>query len=183
VEIAVEKLRGFCGDVSIVGNREDLRGIAEVVGEERVGVGPGAGIEAGLKAARQEWVMFVPVDVPLVPQELLRSWGEAVIEKGEVGCGVSYLLVNGQREAAFCMVRRAGLGSVSAALERGERRLDGVLASVDEDDKVWLWACDAARFGVGGGATEVETEYWFSNVNTPEELVEAEAWAKHRIGR
>jgi molybdenum cofactor guanylyltransferase len=183
VEIAVEKLREFCGDVSIVGNREDLIGVAPVVFEARVGAGPAAGVEAGLMAATKDWVMFVPVDVPLVPAELLRRWGEAVIGKGEAGCWVSYLLVNRQREAAFCMVRREGMGSVSAALERGERRLDAVLASIDGDDKGWLWACDAAGFAAGIGATGVEMETWFSNVNTPEELAEAEAWPKHRIGR
>ena len=90
VEIAVAKLREFCADVSVAGNREDLAGSAPVVREDRVDVGPAAGIEAGLKAAGQEWVMFVPVDVPLVPGELLRRWAEAVMAKG---CVASYLVV------------------------------------------------------------------------------------------
>ena len=83
VDIAVEKLRGLCAEVSIVGNREDLREFAPLVMEDRVECGPAAGMEAGLKASRHEWNMFVPVDVPLLPAELL----------GEVGsrrrCGVS----------------------------------------------------------------------------------------------
>ena len=44
--------------------------------------GPAAGIEAGLRRARQEWAMFVPVDVPLVPGELLRRWAEEVLQRG-----------------------------------------------------------------------------------------------------
>ena len=76
VEIAVEKLRGFCEEVTIAGNREDLAGFAPVVRESRTGVGPAAGVEAGLGAARQEWAMFLPVDVPLVPEELLRRWAQ-----------------------------------------------------------------------------------------------------------
>ena len=76
VEIAVEKLRTFCEHVSVSGNREDLARFAEVVPETRTGEGPAAGIEAGLRAAREDWAMFVPVDVPLVPAELLRRWCE-----------------------------------------------------------------------------------------------------------
>src|ERR1700761_8141432 len=70
VEIAVEKLRGFCSAVSIAGNREDLSSFAPVVTETRVDCGPAAGIEAGLQACTELWAMFVPVDVPLVPGEL-----------------------------------------------------------------------------------------------------------------
>jgi len=146
VEIAVEKLREFCADVSIAGNWE-----------ERVDVGPGAGIEAGLKAARQPWVMFLPVDVPLVPVELLRGWVEAVLESG---CGASYLVVKEQRQPAFCVMRRECLAGVSAALDRGVRRLDELLRSV------------------AAAEVEVEVESWFMNVNTPEDLAKAEAASK-----
>ena len=51
--------------------------------------GPAAGIEAGLRAAKEEWVMFVPVDVPLVPGELLRRWAEELLSMESIV--VSYL--------------------------------------------------------------------------------------------
>lgn len=164
VEIAVAKLREFCVDVSVVGNRDDLAGYAPVVHETRVDVGPAAGIEAGLKAARQEWVMFVPVDVPLVPGELLGRWAEAVMAKG---CGASYLQVNERKQPTFCMIRRECLAAVSAAIDCGERKVAAVLGGLG------LWACDAAGFAVAG-----ELEWWFSNVNTPGELAAAEAGVK-----
>ena len=53
VEIAVEKLREFCAEVSIAGNRDDLSVFAPVAHETRVDCGPAAGIEAGLKAAQR----------------------------------------------------------------------------------------------------------------------------------
>jgi len=180
VEIALEKLRSFCAEVSIAGNRDDLSGFAPVVGETRLDAGPAAGVEAGLMAASRPWVVFVPVDVPLVPVELLRGWVEAVIEKGEAGCGVSYLLVNGERQPAFCAMRREALSSVTEALERGERRLTNILVGIGEDKQAgWLWACDAASFAAKSTPTQLQMEFWFSNVNTPQELEEAEAWALH----
>lgn len=177
IEIAVEKLREFCAEVSIVGNREDLQVFAPVVREERLNVGPAAGVEAGLLAVTQPWAMFMPVDVPLVPLELLRAWGTAVVEQQPAGCVGSYLLVNKHRQPAFCLMRRECFGSVTLAIERGERRLDDILMSIDNDEGVRsLWVCDAANFALKSSPSYLDLEYWFSNVNTPQELVAAEAW-------
>jgi molybdopterin-guanine dinucleotide biosynthesis protein A len=179
VEIAVEKLRGFCAEVTIAGNREDLAGFAPVVQETRVGVGPAAGIEAGLRVATQEWAMFMPVDVPLVPGGLLRCWAEAVLERSAAGCGVSYLLVSGDRQPAFCMVRRGYAAQVSRVVESGVHKLAEIWMSLDDDGgSGWLWVRDAARFAPKAAPTKLDIEYWFSNVNTPQELAEVEAWAQ-----
>lgn len=174
VEIAVEKLREVCAQVSVVGTRDDLAAYAPVVHDLRVGEGPAAGIEAGLAAAQEDWVMFVPVDVPLVPVELLRGWAEAVLQEQQAGCGASLLIVNKERQPAFCMIQRGCLGSVRAAMERGVRRVNGLLDCIDDDATAgWLWACDAARFAK---TTEAQMGAWFLNVNAPEDLAEAEAW-------
>lgn len=177
VEIAVAKLREFCAEVSIVGNREDLRVFAPVVREERLNVGPAAGFEAGLLAATQPWTMFLPVDVPLVPSEVLRTWGAAVVEQKDASYGASYLLVNTHRQPAFCMMRRECYGSVVLAIERGERRLEDILMGVGNVEEVGgLWVCDIARFAAKSNPANSDLEFWFSNVNTPQELAEAEAW-------
>jgi molybdopterin-guanine dinucleotide biosynthesis protein A len=173
VEIAVEKLRKICAQVSVVGSRDDLGAYAPVVHDLRVGEGPAAGIEAGLAAAREAWVMFVPVDVPLVPEQLLREWAQAVVL--DQGCGASVLVVNGVRQPAFCMVRRQCLGVVRDAVERCVRRVNGLLDGIGDDATLGpLWVCDAARFSVDG--TEARMAEWFLNVNTPEDLAEADAW-------
>ena len=178
IEIAIEKLRGFCAEVSIVGNREDLRGFAPVVREERLNVGPAAGVEAGLFAGTQPWTMFIPVDVPLVPLEVLRIWGATVVEQKTAGYGASCLLANQQRQPAFCMMRRECYGSVTFALERGERRLDDILMSIDKDEEVGgVWVCDVAKLAYASSPASLDRKLWFSNVNTPQELAEAEAWA------
>jgi molybdopterin-guanine dinucleotide biosynthesis protein A len=177
VEIAVEKLREFCAAVSIVGNREDLTVYASVVQEERIDCGPGAGIEAGLKAETQGWALFLPVDVPLVPVELLRNWMQAVLGRAEAGCIASFLLVNQERQPAFCALRRSTLPDVAMALDRGERRLADILWAVDDADRGWLWLCSAEEVAPLLNPTRVQMESWFSNINTPQNLAEAEAWA------
>ncbi len=183
VEIAVEKLRSFCAVVSIAGNRADLSDFAPLVHETRVNAGPGAGIEAALKACTQEWAMFLPVDVPLVPAELLSGWAGAVLAKAKAGCAASFLLANGDRQPAFCLLRRTAVEAISAALDRGERRIDGLLAAVDAADRGRLWVCDAARFAPKVEHRKLENqrlamEFWFRNVNTPQELAEAELWSE-----
>jgi molybdopterin-guanine dinucleotide biosynthesis protein A len=172
VELAVEKLRGVCAEVGIAGNRADLAGFAPVVPETRVEVGPAAGVEAGLRAAALAWVMFVPVDVPLVPGELLRRWAVSVV--GREGIAAS-LLHYERDQPVFCMLRRECLGRFSAALDGGERRLGVLLEQASEGRR---WVCDVGELCAGDGL--VVGERWFWNVNTPEELAEAEAWVDER---
>jgi len=184
-EIAVEKLRGFCSAVSIAGNRQDLNEFAPVGPEARENCGPAAGIEAGLLACMQPWAMFVPVDVPLVPGELLRRWAETwatpTVEAGLamgplLGCS---LYTKASPQPAFCLLRRESLSVFRSALDRGERRLSSILEAIQPDSGM------AAYVGVSAGdcmaeLSDVDMECWFSNVNTPQELAEAEAWAEAR---
>ena len=165
VEIAVEKLREFCEVVTIAGNREDLAGFAPVVRESRVDVGPAAGVEAGLGVVAQPWAMFVPVDVPLVPGELLRRWAERVVGRDDVAVST---LRCGRDQPAFCMLRGACRERFSEAVEGGERRL-GVLLEEASEGRFWVYEPEV--LGEQG-------ELWFKNVNTPEDLLEAEAWVR-----
>jgi molybdopterin-guanine dinucleotide biosynthesis protein A len=187
VEIALEKLREFCMEVSIAGNREDLSRFAQVVREERVDCGPAAGIEAGLKASQQEWTMFVPVDVPLVPGGLLRRWANRVIAANEDAEAVEAmgpllgdrLKVLGRSQPAFCILRHEVLATVSSALDRGERRLEAIFDATRWDLGVAaMLEMEAAEIEIDRKPTALQLEQWFSNVNTPEEFAIAEAWAE-----
>jgi molybdopterin-guanine dinucleotide biosynthesis protein A len=171
VEIAAEKLRKFCADVSIAGNRDDLAEFAPVVHEERANVGPAAGVEAGLRGATQPWVMFIPVDAPLMPVELLRRWAEAVLRTD--GLAASHLYY-GADQPAFCMLRRDCAERFSTALDCGERRLSKLLRVAaggfhqvhdlgqlhDEEDRPPVATSDG----------------WFMNLNRREDIAQAEAW-------
>lgn len=173
VKIAVEKLRSFCETVSIVGEREDLAAFAPVVRGERRGMGPAAGIEAGLEACTQPSAVFVPVDVPLVPVRLLRVWVEHVLED-ERGSSGSYLMVEQRVQPTFCLLAKECLPAWSEALDQGERRLEMLLGRARVPGR--YAASPVAATTYAPQATPLQMRCWFSNVNTPQELADAEAW-------
>lgn len=177
VENAAMTLRGFCAEVSIAGNRDDLLRFAPVVHESRVEAGPAAGVEAGLRAASQEWAMFLPVDVPMVPATLLYAWIRAVLNRG---CAASYLMVEGRKQPTFCAVRRECLEVFSTALDGGERRLAEILKSVPGSAMGELWCCDASVFLHDEFASRDHMELLFSNINTPADKAAAERWCQER---
>ena len=201
VTIALEKLRTFCSEVSIAGNRDDLSGFAEVIPEQRIEQGPGAGVEAGLKACRQEWALFIPVDVPLVPASLLRRYAEAVIGRGAgvSNLGATFVGVDppspkpfpgGLNTAAkmigrpveqpgFCMLRAEMSSAFSTALDAGERRLIRLLQkAADLGNSVYRLHDVSELYGYpdSKGPAPEEMERFFLNVNTPADLASAGLW-------
>ncbi len=178
VEIAVEKLRSFCAAVSVAGNREDLAGFAPVVRETRVDAGPVAGIEAGVKACREPWALFMPVDVPLVPARFLRTWVEEALSRAGAGCGMSSLLLSNREQPAFCLIRREYDQVVNQIVRDGERKIRNLLGALEQDGTAgWMWLGDAeeiARDLLDPEYPDLQLTNWFANVNTPDELLETE---------
>ncbi len=175
VEIAVEKLRAFCADVSIAGNRDDLRPYAPVVHETRSEVGPAAGVEAGLLAATQPWVLFVPVDVPLMPADLLQRWATEVISLQGFSASNLYY---GRNQPAFCMLRKDRADTFSNALDSGERRLSQLLHHASLDGGFYgHWVHDLSElYPKQDHPAQATSDRWFANVNTPEDLAQVELW-------
>jgi molybdenum cofactor guanylyltransferase len=181
IELAVEKLSSFCADVAISGNRDDLARFAPVVTETRLDAGPGAGVEAGLRSAQYDWCLFIPVDVPLLPVELLRSWVVEVLEvefddlpKGSFLRG-SYLLANKQPQPSICMLHRDCLKAVAMQLDGGERRLRHLLGAIEPEFGAGsLWVRNASAHSPKPDPVPEDLDRWFLNVNSPEDLIEAE---------
>jgi molybdopterin-guanine dinucleotide biosynthesis protein A len=87
----------------------------------------------------------------------------------------------GWKQPAFCLLKRERLGAFTRLLEGGERRLEVLLNRSAEADGHASWMYDEYElYGrIEDGAPDEETlTRWFSNVNTPQELAEAEAWAR-----
>jgi molybdopterin-guanine dinucleotide biosynthesis protein A len=161
IAIAVETLRNVCADVSIAGNRDDLSAWASVVHEDRIEAGPAAGIEAALGAATCDWVMMLPVDLPMMSAELLRRWAVAVLARE--GVRASYLESAGDWHPAVCMVHRECLKVFEAELDAGNRKLKCIFEQLGDG----LMVVDAGELMPGAEAC-------FANVNTPEDLANAE---------
>jgi hypothetical protein len=61
-------------------------------------------------------------------------------------------------------------------LDQGERRLEMLLGRARAPGRYAPGAVEAGRYAPR--ATSLQMKYWFSNVNTPQELAEAEVWAE-----
>ena len=169
VELAIGKLRLGCAQVGILGDRPDLAEFGEIVPDGVSDAGPLAGIVAAFGHAREQWMMLLAVDVPVVPGGLLMAFARSVMDDPRrVAAG--FLRVEGRVQPLISVVR-CDLGeAVAAALERGERKVLPVLM-------------DAAECSGGVMIEEVEAivweataweratrEFWFANVNTQEEF-------------
>jgi molybdopterin-guanine dinucleotide biosynthesis protein A len=175
VKLGLDKLSFFCAETAIAGNRTGLAGFGTVVTETRVDVGPGAGIEAGLKYSSRNWSLFVPVDVPLLPFELVRNWAADVLANESKGVMASYLVANKVRQPAICMLHKSCLISITRALNRGERRVKFLLNGIDMDFAAGSLAVkDAAAYAPYANPRPEDIDRWFLNANTPEQLAEAE---------
>lgn len=174
-EIAVGKLREFCSEVSIAGNREDLARFATVVREESLEVGPVAGLESGLMASKRAWSLFLPVDVPLLPATLLQKWAEVVLLREASGCRLSSLRAAGRLHPAICLLHRDCLSAVKLALERGVHKLERVFDLIRiELGADALCIRDAESLPLSSVDGPGQWTQWFSNLNTPEDVAAAE---------
>jgi molybdopterin-guanine dinucleotide biosynthesis protein A len=161
VEIAVETLRAVCAEVSISGNRDDLVVWAPVAHELRVEAGPAAGIEAALGHATSDWVMLLPVDLPLMSAELLRRWAAEILARE--GVRASYMECAGEWHPALCLVHRDCLPLFREALDADDRKLTRIFKGLG-----------AALSILDASELMEDAERFFRNVNTPEDLAAAE---------
>ncbi|MBV0934515.1 molybdenum cofactor guanylyltransferase MobA [Marinobacterium weihaiense] len=116
--------------------------------------GPLAGMLTGLQQARHEWVLFSPCDTPWLPPDLaFRLW------RAVAGTPVQAVVARegGQTHWLCCLVHHAQRESLQQALASGVRSAGAWLVAQ---------ACIYADFTDCPGA--------FGNLNTPEELQQAE---------
>ncbi len=171
LSIALSRIGDFCAEIAISGVREDLAPFAPIVAEPQTGMGPVAGLEAGLRASSCRWALFTPVDVPLVPGLLLRNWASAVMDHEEQGARLSYLLAQGERQPTFCLLHRECLLPISQAIQRGERRLGNLFHCVDAALGPYaVQPLEARPFLPCSASGTQDLRVLFSNINTPEDL-------------
>ena len=191
---AVAKLRRICADVHILSANPALAAYAPLVADLQPGCGPVGGIEAALAHSQHDWNLILPVDVPFLPAAILERWAAATIAPTETN-RVGMFAVDERPQPAVCLLHKDIAPSIAAAVALGEFKLlpvleaaAGVLALQREQPLSHFLRCGsptdfvlAARPGESSGAlTETQLaaqRLWFANLNTPQDLVEAEAHA------
>jgi len=194
---AVEKLRRFCADVSILANNEVFGGFAPTVPDLHPGCGPMSGMEAALVHSPHDWNLILPVDVPFLPTLLLETWCTTTLADGQgKGTRIAMFEEGGIPQPALLMIHRDMAPYLQTALARGEFKLGSALhlgaASIAADRDLhpsavlrrWLWGaeCDLHATGTGWQAlTEAQKchrNLWFANLNTPEDFANAAQFVK-----
>ena len=95
-----------------------------VVDEEQAFPGPLAGIRAGLTVARNEWLMVLPCDAPLIDRPLLTDLYQAAIRDPNR----PLMLRQGpQWQPLFCMIPLSAASQIEAAWRDGARSNRDVL--------------------------------------------------------
>lgn len=181
LEIAVGKLRRMCEEVAVVGRRDAVPSGMRVIPDLRPGCGPLGGIETALRDAGESWAMFLPVDMPFVPVDLLEGMATEWVRSEARVC---FAVVDGRAQPLVSLLRPEALHELQAALLHGEYRVrlaleaageaaGGVFrmeVSTSERNGVWPgWRPDKGEWAA--------RELWFSNLNTPEEFALAEGFA------
>jgi len=156
----LERVAGLGEDVLITTNRPQDYGFAGVrlVEDNRPGAGALGGLHTALSAARGETVLVLACDMPFASRPLLEhllslaAQADVVIPKWR-----------GEYEPLCAVYARQCLAPVEAALDAGERRMISFFSRVRVfplEEPEW------SSFDPDG--------LTFFNVNTPEELAEAE---------
>jgi molybdopterin-guanine dinucleotide biosynthesis protein A len=102
------------------------------------GLGPLAGIEAGLAAASHDALAVVACDLPRVTPEVVRL----LVQRSE-GRAAAVARVGGRPQPACACYRQSCLGRVRAALEEGRLKVADVLEELDVN---WVEAFDPDLF-------------------------------------
>jgi molybdenum cofactor guanylyltransferase len=146
---AVRKLRYVCAEVAIAGGTTDLARLGRVIADEMPGCGPLAGIVAALDQSPYEWNLFMAVDMPFVPEAVLR--GLVAAAGGEEM--VLLARADGYVQPLCGIYSRRALPVLRAELVAGRLKVKD------------------AVFATGSvGYVEFAELDWFQNLNTPEEF-------------
>ena len=121
IEHVLDRLRPQVDEVLINANRSQARyqTLAPVIGDGNDDFqGPLAGMQAGLAAARHDWVLFVPCDGPALPRDLMARFRAAITPDTEL-----VVAHDGEHlQPVVALLRRALLPSLRQALAEGERK-------------------------------------------------------------
>jgi molybdopterin-guanine dinucleotide biosynthesis protein A len=135
----------------------ELAAYAPVIPDEWDDVGPLGGVCSALRSIERTWGVFLPVDQPLVPCELVVALlGHARV----TGSRVAVASLRGEAQTFPAVVRRDALAVFERELAAGLR---GCLAAFRAAGLQVIAAEEV-------DAPDAMVERWFWNANTPEDL-------------
>jgi molybdopterin-guanine dinucleotide biosynthesis protein A len=167
IEHAVESLKAVGLEPYIVGVRPDLATYAPVIEDLHPGCGPLGGIEAALAASDSEWNLFLPVDLPLLPQVFLRY----LIERsGITGASATIPTLAGKTDPLCAVYRSDLLAGIQKSLEAGDYKVMRCVENAAGPAKVDRFSVEAVAATRDEWPMNLPLRHWFHNLNTPADL-------------
>ena len=155
----IERLSPQVGEILVNANREietyQSLGFTVVTDEINDFAGPLAGLHAGMKAAKTEFLLSVPCDSPLLPDDLSQRLMSALESQN---ADIAVAKTGEQHHPVFCLCRTSLAQDLENYLKAGGRKVDE-------------WQKKHAYVEVGFDDNPLA----FSNINTPEDLSKLEA--------
>ncbi len=160
LEHALCTLRSAGFEPAIAGLREPVAASAPCIPDNHPGDGPLAGMEAALRTlAPPQLVLFIPVDLPLLPPVFLRKLSERAQHSG----AWATVPFAGGRPQPLCSVLSTELaGKLTGALAEGDRKVMRVLARAAGQGGFDSFEVEALAPLHGW-----EPHRWFNNLNRP----------------
>jgi molybdenum cofactor guanylyltransferase len=204
---AVATLRSVATEVVLLGDRPDLQGADRAIPDLHPGCGPVGGMETALRDLAShptaEWACFLPVDMPFLPAGLYAALMVHWLAEAPFGVRVAYPTVDHGPQPLISLLHRSVLPHLAAAVEIRRLKVTSVLEGAAKEldspfgegphsghiqlnTELFLSSPPHAREeGADLGlrwrpsAQQLAARHlWFSNLNTPEEFAEGDAFLR-----
>ncbi|MFM9836590.1 MAG: molybdenum cofactor guanylyltransferase MobA [Methylophilaceae bacterium] len=124
IQHVISRLQSQTDEILINANREIAQyeefGLNVLPDESSEFLGPLSGILLGLKHAKNDLVLSVPCDSPLLPPDLSERLYNGMLEShADIACATS----NSNTHPVFCLMKKSVLPSLQAFLDAGERKV------------------------------------------------------------
>ncbi len=171
LERALDLLRAAGFEPAVAGLRAPVACSAPCIFDATPNAGPLGGIEAALASlpvGREQPVLFIPVDLPLLPAAFLEV---LFARAGHSGARATVPYAGGRPQplcAVYCSSLADGIGN---ALRRGDRKVMRVVGELSPGSSLDRFRVEILAPLHGWQAAH----RWFWNVNTPEDLAAVES--------
>lgn len=177
---AIAILRQSGIPAAIVGDRPDLSAYGPVILDEETGRGPLQGVCRALALSDAELAVFLSVDTPLLPANLL----EYLVQHAAItGSAVTLPAVNGFPQSFPCALRRERLPALEREIRAGNYGCFAAFRAAAHEAGQALSILPVELLAQAGHIDHpagLPPAAWFLNVNTPEDLAAAGRWLAAR---
>ncbi|WP_066072869.1 molybdenum cofactor guanylyltransferase [Neobacillus soli] len=165
IERIADTLKGYFSDILLVTNNPEVYEFLELemVSDHYPGMGPLAGVHAGLAASECEVNFIVACDMPFISGELAGALVNSCREYDAV-----IPVIAGKQQPLFAVFKKKVAGEVAKNIEAGRLRMKHLLEHLNV---LYLTERDLQEY------SSIDLERVFFNMNHPNEYEDAKKWA------